>query len=760
MITPLLQHMGFNELNQDPSTALANWNQVEIRLYRHSEEASCLFGICYPLNLALANSSTPPPAKVIRALIECYPQALTLEDFGGACRSRHTSGEVLKVLMDAYPFEQRTNLVKRWDLDWIACNDNKDAARMLIHNCSAAKPSNFKEWREMRPSSHTFWFKLLMEEKSNVVSFQNIKNERLLQFFILHGNLEIVTLILDRYPTLIAEKSHRSNYSAQYPIHTALASSKDNRPWHNRSQIVELLLQRGIRHNIEACGGLYLHDSSCSALSHILNSALNCPFDDPERNKCLQICLRYAYMEAFKKKPHEVDIDIPILHASIGIVRTATFDKLLEKYGSCTFQKDKKGRTALFHYISVITERPEEGYVATNQILKEQKEIQEMEFGDARQLEAVARAARRDADNNRNFDRPDLELLSQNLWDRERDLMSNEEFENRRILYNEERPNSLRRLVEYLEAIRNENEAEAQPQNENQVQANVENEAPIAEENQDIAEPADVVANNDAVEPANQDPAVEEGGALARPQNININLNERAAHARRMFMRQRLARAALEDDLMLEDAVDNAFMREDARHENGRDLDQRRIPALRQIQRLRRLRLHARDRLNLLHDGDLDDFINVMQEPNGNHFRINHEMSTRVRAFIRERSVELDKLAEESVEKSYFEYIRNKLLSKEPQQTGELLSCADVPDHSGRYPLHEAAERGTSAKQGFFEILNANAEVVSEPCGACGLYPFALFLSRRRLSNKIEEDSLTTAYSLLLEYPSVLEFCL
>lgn len=153
MITPLLQHMGFNELNQDPSTALANWNQVETRLYRHSEEASCLFGICYPLNLALANSSTPPPAKVIRALIECYPQALTVEDFGGACRSRHTSGEVLKVLMDAYPFEQRTNLVKRWDLDWIACNDNKDAARMLIHNCSAAKPSNFKEWREMRPSS-------------------------------------------------------------------------------------------------------------------------------------------------------------------------------------------------------------------------------------------------------------------------------------------------------------------------------------------------------------------------------------------------------------------------------------------------------------------------------------------------------------------------------------------------------------------------------------------------------------------------------
>ena len=142
-----------------------------------------------------------------------------------------------------------------------------------------------------------------------------------------------------------------------------------------------------------------------------------------------------------------------------------------------------------------------------------------------------------------------------------------------------------------------------------------------------------------------------------------------------------------------------------------------------------------------------------MREPNGDHFRINHEMSTRVRAFIRERSNELDKLAEESVEKSYFEYIRDKLLTKESQETGEFLSCADIPDHSGRYPLHEAAERGTSGKQGFFEILNANAEVVSEPCGACGLYPFALYASNPK-------SNLTTAFSLLLEYPTVTEFLL
>lgn len=373
-----------------------------------------------------------------------------------------------------------------------------------------------------------------------------------------------------------------------------------------------------------------------------------------------------------------------------------------------------------------------------------------MENGiDARQLEAVARAARRDADNNRNFDRPDLELLAQNLWDRERDLMSNEEFEDQRILYNEERPNSLRRLVEFLEANRNENEAEAQPQNENQVQANAGNEAAVAEDNQDIVEPADAMVDNDAVEPANQDPAVEEEGGLPRLIPRPQNVNERAAHVRRMFMRQRLARAAIEDDIMMEDAAENDFLRGDARH----PADQRRIPALRQMQRLRRLRLHARDRLNILLDDDLDDFINVMREPNGDHFHVNHEMSTRVRAFIRERNVELDKLAEESVEKSYFEYIRNKLLSKEVQETGELLSCADIPDHSGRYPLHEAAERGTSTKQGFFEILNANAEVVSEPCGACGLYPFALYASNPK-------SNLTTAYSLLLEYPTVTEFLL
>jgi len=149
----LLEYMGFHGENQDPSTAEANWRHVERRLNTHPHEARALWGISYPLNLALSNSTTPVPACVVKLMIGCYPEACNDEDFGNACRYAHTTGDVLRVLLDAKPGIPSKEFIKRWDLDWIACNNNRDVAKVLILNCEAAKPSCIKEWKEMRPSS-------------------------------------------------------------------------------------------------------------------------------------------------------------------------------------------------------------------------------------------------------------------------------------------------------------------------------------------------------------------------------------------------------------------------------------------------------------------------------------------------------------------------------------------------------------------------------------------------------------------------------
>ena len=164
----LLEYLGFHDVNQDPSTAQANWGHVERRLNTHPHEARILWGISYPLNLALSNSTTPAPARVIELMIMCYPEACNDEDFGNACRYVHTTGDVLRVLLDAKPGIPSKEFIKRWDLDWIACNNNRDAAKVLINDCEAATPSCIKEWKEMRPSSVS-----LASSPRNMLRFHN-----------------------------------------------------------------------------------------------------------------------------------------------------------------------------------------------------------------------------------------------------------------------------------------------------------------------------------------------------------------------------------------------------------------------------------------------------------------------------------------------------------------------------------------------------------------------------------------------------------
>lgn len=147
----LFKYMGIYDWNQDPTTAQADWDKVLRRLKTHPHEARSICGLSYPLNFALCNRSTPVTAAVVDTLIECYPDALMEEDIGNACRNKNTYGETIHVLIiRARRLLGGREIFKRWDLDWIACNDNKQVAKVLINTFSKTDLQCVLNWKEIR----------------------------------------------------------------------------------------------------------------------------------------------------------------------------------------------------------------------------------------------------------------------------------------------------------------------------------------------------------------------------------------------------------------------------------------------------------------------------------------------------------------------------------------------------------------------------------------------------------------------------------
>lgn len=147
--------MGIDNLKQDPTIANPDWNKVLRRLKSHPHEARIIFGLSHPLNLALRNRVNPVPAEVTDLLIECYPDAFMEEDIGNACRNKYTRGETMSVLIlrSRDCFTGKREIFKRWDLDWIACNNNIEVAKALIDNNNAANLYSVRDWKEIRPSN-------------------------------------------------------------------------------------------------------------------------------------------------------------------------------------------------------------------------------------------------------------------------------------------------------------------------------------------------------------------------------------------------------------------------------------------------------------------------------------------------------------------------------------------------------------------------------------------------------------------------------
>merc|ERR1719223_244036 len=240
----LLELMGLgNSQNQDPKFADADWNAVEERLSSHAHEARSLHGITYPLNLALTNALTPVPALIVRKLIRAHRDALTEESFGAACRHLHTSAEVMKALLESDPSLASPENIRRWDLDWLATNKNEPVARIIVQLCPGALPKTNNDWIEMRPSSHSFWLKVLLNMRSCVISEGNVKKLGLLQYFVSNGNVEAVRLLLQRYPSLLQHKTGNA-----LPLHLALEQGHHfvNEPWHNRAPIIKMFLELGM----------------------------------------------------------------------------------------------------------------------------------------------------------------------------------------------------------------------------------------------------------------------------------------------------------------------------------------------------------------------------------------------------------------------------------------------------------------------------------------------------------------------------------
>jgi len=700
-----------DESVMDPKNASADWDLVSSRLETNPKEAGIMHpgGIAFPLNLALCNSKTPVPDYIVKQLIKCYYPALSLEDFGNACRYKHTSGDVMRVLIRNCPGIRREH-IKRWDLDWIAQNSNHDVAKVLIEdNCEAANPASIKEWKDMRPSSQHFWLSLLIETKAYAASEDNIKRKRILQFFILQGNLECVELILDTYPSLLSVTSHRGTKTNQLPIHTALSeyNSYQYKPWQNRSPIVKLLLERGIKENIggsTGCGGLFAKDSSTDALSYGIEASLNSKWDDEERKKCLQVCLQVAHNFMYRR-PAEA---MPILHAGIGIIRVHTLISLMKKYNISATETDAKGRTALFTLIKLMTDRPENGYTVTRIAMINAKKERERHLDNRDFPRNIGWGIGVDAPVgpfHQQQGRQAVEILVGRLLDREEELLGNiaGNIQLDRWNIRPDPPRPIRRAFLRRRLPPNQNEQEAGQNNQ--------------------------LINNDQQLPENVE---------------NANLNQLALDPRRRFvneadlLRHRGQARNFPGQQIADRGEGNELNAE--RHAGPRPpVEENNVGELpnagRNVRNRRVARLRARIRNEV--EDDAEDFdLNDNEEA----VEADNEL-VEWRTYAETRNLELDRIQEQIIEKKYFEKIRNILLKE--------VQCAQVKSHDGRLALHFAAERGLSSSDGLKDIWNAFPDAVLEPDGATGLFPFALTSTR---------SDLNTTFEILIRNPAVMDF--
>jgi len=364
----LLQLMGVSsELGFNPSMALASWKEVEGRLDSDPVEASICppSSIFYPLKYALLNERTPCPPHIIEKLIRCFPRALSIDDFSLACRCKHTTGKVMKIILQHLPQCKHNDYVKRWEMDWVACNKNSDVALALIDCCEAANPKSIQQWRNM--THRAFWLSCLFKRKSDVVSQKSIKDKYLLQFFIKEGNVECVRIILDAYPILL--ETHIEPKSL--PIHFALSVDCEEliyKPRHHRSEMVRLLLQKGYEKKVGGRSRYELH-----GLTLALNAVLDARWNDKEKIQSLQVCLQFAQAYMNDSFGPEVNTDIPLLHAALGVLPVDVLKRVMKKIGMNSLCLDKDGRTAIFALINLIVYPPVRPYIAVQEKIQEEK---------------------------------------------------------------------------------------------------------------------------------------------------------------------------------------------------------------------------------------------------------------------------------------------------------------------------------------------------------------------------------------------------
>ncbi len=190
-----------------------------------------------------------------------------------------------------------------------------------------------------------------------------------------------------------------------------------------------------------------MKDSHAEALTYAIDAGLNSRWEDPERKKCLQICLQFAQADMYGRKAGEVDFAMPIPHAAIGVVSVDIFSTILRKYGITVLDKDEKGRTALFHLIHLMADRPTKGYATTNAVMANKRRERERELADRNFVLTRVRFDRDVFDQLlQHQGRQGLEVMAARLWDREQEVLEEEDLDRLRRHREMEENNDARNL--------------------------------------------------------------------------------------------------------------------------------------------------------------------------------------------------------------------------------------------------------------------------------------------------------------------------
>ncbi len=324
LINPLFQHMGLSSPSTRPSQAIANWSKVQQTLLDNPTLARishCDHGISYPIHFALLNQTTPCPPHVLHTFCSSYPEAITQSTISNLCRYNHTQPNTFQIIFKYQPTFQSS--IQKWDIDYIATNQNYNLARAFITQfhitkCIPRSKANWEEW--IRHDLHYFWLKCLIQVQHHVVSIDSVYRLNLLEYWMEKGDEDCVKFLLDTYPCLIANEYpplppppsgldgdhmhmmehrigsglRRTYHSGDLPIQFILRPIKlssststttttnnnnnnaNNPPssllmttWNNRSNIVKLLLERGIAYcnsSSSSSGHYKMFEETCGGL--------------------------------------------------------------------------------------------------------------------------------------------------------------------------------------------------------------------------------------------------------------------------------------------------------------------------------------------------------------------------------------------------------------------------------------------------------------------------------------------------------------